>query len=127
MPNSARTAASTGPTFRLARMTRAFRKRRSQCRAWRVKPAETGYEGSLIRSEGLGAASELPQHVFENAAVAVVLQLLRRVDPDQGAEFLGGAAGRCHAHGDFLAARESFREDVGEPRDVVALAAREAQ
>src|SRR2546427_5920231 len=78
---------------------------------------------TLFRSrEGLSRlptwGKQLPQHVLEDSAVAVMLQLLRRVDADGYRELHTRAVRPRRPDHQLLAARESLGEHGAEPRDL---------
>src|SRR5438046_10509399 len=63
------------------------------------------------------SAQELPQDVLQDAAVAVILHLLRRVEPHLGDEIALRAVGRYGAHRDRLAAGEPRSKPGGDALD----------
>src|SRR5438093_1198281 len=65
----------------------------------------------------------LPQHILENSAVLVVLNLVWRIDPHDGLEFclLPILAARANLHG------HSRRDAAGNTLDIENLEARQAQ
>src|SRR5690348_15480043 len=70
---------------------------------------------------------KLPQHVGQDAAVPVVMHLLRRVDADRRLERLRLLAGGKGADGDLAAVREAALDHRRQAVDVVDLLAGQPQ
>ena len=70
-----------------------------------------------------GRADQLSQHIRQNAAVAVVLDFLRRIDSDQHVELLYGAICGSRGYRRFLRCRQPFRH----ARNRITLNSRQSQ
>src|SRR5205809_6966875 len=96
----------------------------------RVPPKKNASEERVsIASAPLGVTTcvlvlqELSQRVLENPAMAVVVQLGRRVDPAGDRELFHLAVVTCRPHGEILSQLEARRD----PANIELLEAREAE
>src|SRR5208282_470011 len=96
-----------------------MRKKQTQTHDGEVNSEEAGRTLLLCR--------QLPQHVLQDAAVLVVLDLLRRVDADSRLEGYFFAFGGSGYHRDRPAVLEPCVEPLTEVKDVVSLLAGKAE
>src|SRR5205823_7018843 len=80
----------------------------------RSQPGSRSRSAGRVRRGLSRRRRQLPQHVLENPAVPVVLQLLRRIDPYQRAQLDARPVGASRRDGQLLAAREPLGEQGGE-------------
>src|SRR3989442_13430925 len=109
-----------------SRSTRIAAQRPTDSSTWRTcRRSGWGCTSACRRLFGGLLPRELPQHVLEDPAVAVVLELLWGVDPHDRTELERRPVGSGRLHRKRFAVREPPREHGTEPGDFGTLAAGE--